>query len=316
MRIDLVASEDWDHANEAVASVWPLNDGESARVHAGLGAAAFECVLSLAQVYSHRRSVAVVKGNSPAFDHVVPWLLRETYQMQSTTWSQLTTAEARSAWVASLKPETAFALVVEDHPFTGALSPADELDALLNDRKTFVIRVSHSSFVGLRNSLRPMSWRLCSIDDGLAVSIAGQRIRITPAFSHRQPWDAEDVAQRLRARLATPQSQTAIEALEAAFAASRLLSEGTPRLFDRAVLAFPDVSGEALRSRLAAVGSIETANLCRWDSTRLFRGWWENAPSEDLLRGLVAVPSILCERKDFATELRAAYEGLRNLSTW
>lgn len=321
MRMDLAAAEDWDRVGDALRG---LTGEESPHPHAGLAAAAVEWTLGLAQVYSHKRSVAFVKGNSPAFDHVLPWFLKETYNVQTTTWADVDTEEKAVAWLQSLKKDTAFLMMAEDHPVTGALAPAEAIDRLANEQKIFVFRASHSAFLSRPFETRPLSVRIGSVDGTLAISFAGTRLRVPPLFSQRQSWSFADVETRWRARR-QDENRDAVLALETAFPDQRWFSPTeAARLFDRAVLVFDDVSGEVLlrevHRRLSDVPlfgtDMDTANLCRWESTRLLKPWWQPAPPEDKLRGLVVFSAALCARKDFAKTLREAYEEIKRASEW
>lgn len=323
MRLDLVASEDWERAGEALRSLLqPAND-ETIRVHAGLEPGTLELALGLAQIYSHKRAVAVVRGNSPAFEHVLPWFQKEAYQVQTTTWSALPDAAAIKTWIESLKKETALVLAADDHPVTGALADADTLETALAEKKIFLIRVSHSAHLYRRKAPLPYSVRIGSVGDGFAYSRSGARLKTPALFSHRMAWNPADLVARFNARLAQSENQSAVEAFETTFAAQKFLPAETPRLFDRAVLSFAGVSGEALIGRVmkrmglsSAGADIDTANLCQWDSTRLMKNWWENPPADDVARGLVAFSPEMCVRKDFASTLRATYEELVALQTW
>lgn len=323
MRLDLVASEDWERAGEALRVAMNPANGEIVRVHAGLEPGALELALGLAQIYSHKRALAVVKGNSPVFDQVVPWFQREAYQLQSIMWSALPDRAAIETWIAGLKKETAFVMVADDNPVTGALQPVDLIESALAEKKMFLIRVSHGSQL-LRNPAPcPYAVHLRSVDGGFAMSVSGARLRVAPLFSHRLPWSAEKLVARYHQRVGQKENRSVVENFEKEFKAERVLPEGADRLYDRAVLSFPNVSGEALLARVgrkiglsALDESMNTANLCRWDSTRLMKNWWEHGPSDDVVRGLVAFSPELCGRKDFARDLRATYEELLALQTW
>lgn len=320
MRIDLIASEDWERAGEALRAAIAPPAEETLRVHAGLEPGALELALGLAQIYSHKRAIAVVKGNSPAFEQVIPWFQKEAYQVQATTWSALTAApEAMAQWVEGLKKETAFVMAADDHPVTGELFDVDALEALLAPKRIFLIRASHSAHLFRRKPVSPYTARVGSIDAGFAVSLSGGRLRVPPLFSHRLPWESADLVARWTSRASRTEDRGAVEAIEAAFPEESFFRGVAARLHDRAVLTFADVSGEALAARAAKSASgaeVDTANLCRWNSTRLLKSWWENPPAEDVVRGLVVISPEACRRKDFAKDLRAAYEELKRLQTW
>jgi hypothetical protein len=324
MRIDLLPTEAWDRLNDDVAAAWGREEGQSLRVHAGLGVGIFETALGLAQIFSHRRAIGIVKGNSPAFDHVLPWFLKETYQIQSAKIEELQTPEAIQTWVASLKKETALVLFAEDHPVTGETWNWDLADQALNDAKIFSIRASHSSFLSIKDPVRPYSARVCSLSENIAVVLLGARMKIPPMVSHRLSWNASDVKGALASRRSEIFDQKAVLDLENQLAQFRFFKDGTSRIFDRAVFSFPDVGGDALLAELTkrwgpaaqAPSEMDTAHLCRWDSVRLYKGWWHQAPTDDQMRGLVTFSPKLLARKDFAKDLISAYEQVKQLQSW
>lgn len=323
MRLDLAASEDWDRVAAALRPLTGTADEETPHPHPGLAAAVVEWTLGLAQVFSHKRSVAYVKGNSHAYDHVIPWFLKETYNVQTAAWSDLDTEDKAVAWIQSLKKDTAFVMTAEDHPVTGALENADVIDRLANEQKFFSFRVSHSAFLTRAAHARPYSVRLCSVDEALAVSFAGSRLRVPPLFSQKHPWSVDEVTRRWLARRAA-ENRDAVVAFEAGFDSHRWFpANSTERLFDRAVLAFDDVSGEALLTELqrrdpslAPGRDVDTPNLCHWDSTRLLKSWWSPPPPEEKQRGMVVFDAAVCARKDFAPLVRAVYEDIKRQSLW
>ncbi|MNT56617.1 hypothetical protein D3C72_1939310 [compost metagenome] len=97
------------------------------------------------------------------------------------------------------------------------------------------------------------------------------------------------------------------------------------RIYDRAVVVFPDVSGEALaQSVFAKLGipavegwrQLETPNQCHWNAIRMFKSWWQPEPSIEDLRGLLVIGMPLLETKDFAKHLISSYEELKAMQSW
>ncbi|HRO67856.1 MAG TPA: hypothetical protein PL182_09860, partial [Pseudobdellovibrionaceae bacterium] len=145
MRMDIYPVENWDRTNTALEEAWGKQEGNTVQAHRGLSAGLHEIVLGFAQIYSHKRAIAVVKGNSWAVDFIVPWFLKEAYSVQSITVEEL--EKDPEAWVKSLKKDTAFVLFAEDHPLTGEAWNWNRFDKLLNENKHFSIRVSHNAFI-------------------------------------------------------------------------------------------------------------------------------------------------------------------------
>lgn len=309
MRIDLFVPEEWERIRSFLRSGLFPHPEESWACGPGLASGVFEYGLALAQIYSHRRSVAVIQGVSPAFDTLSAWFLRESYQLQKIDAAALRTPEDSVTWIESLKKDTVLLVVPEDHPVTGAKFAWSEVDRLANEKKIFVLRASHQSHRYEREPLRPYSMRICSVRPDLAVMGCGSRVRIHPSFSHRWSWTGGDLTEVLRQEFeADCPPLKRIEDFEALFGEARWFASGEDRLLDRVVLSFGDVSGEALREELRADGyrDVETANLCRWDSLKAYREWWKPLPEDDRLRGLLLIPSIHVASDGDAKRLEAA----------
>ncbi|MBX3041789.1 MAG: hypothetical protein KF789_13870 [Bdellovibrionaceae bacterium] len=317
MRLDVYPVENWDRTNTALEEAWGKHEGNLIQAHRGLATALHEIVLGFAQIYSHKRAIAVVKGNSWAVDFVVPWFLKEAYTVQSIQLEEL--EKDPEAWVKSLKKDTAFVLFVEDHPVTGETWDWDRFDHLLNDNKQFSIRVSHHSFVSRREASRPLSCRVSSISEHLAVSSSGNRFRISSEIAPWGDWQIDVETERLNKRLSEAVDEKAVLAFEALFPGKALLN-GKKRHYDRALLSFEDVGADALiallEQKLGSSEGLQALHLCAWQSVRLYKGWWKNPPSPDALRGALAIALPLLQRKDFAKLLQESYEELRSRQSW
>lgn len=324
MRVDLIAPEEWESRQDLLRREFFPATTETWTLAPGAAAAVFENVLGLAQIYSHKRSIAFAHGNSPIFESVVAWFLREAYQVQKKPVGELTADTAVLAgWLDGLKKDTAMILLAEDHPVTGELLPWDELDRLANERKIFVVRVSHQAHRTQRPALRPYSARICSVRPDLAAVGMGARFRVHPVFSQRWEWRGGDLSAVLREEFGGgAASVERIRAFEKRFPEAVLLDEGASRLADRVVLSFVDVSGEALRAELLGLGleGLETADLCHWNSMKLHRDWWKPAPGDERLRGLVLLPAASLEKVfgglSLEAVLRQALANVRARQEW
>ena len=80
MHIDLIATEAWEFLGDELKKTFPgalfLKDAPvQLRSYKSAGHAGFEASQTLNLVYSHKRSVAYIKGLSPAFEFLVPHYL-------------------------------------------------------------------------------------------------------------------------------------------------------------------------------------------------------------------------------------------------
>lgn len=323
MFLDLIAPEEWEARQDLLRREFFPRETETWTLAPGGAAAVFENVLGLAQIYSHKRAVAFVQGNTPAFDSVVSWFLREAYQVQKKNLMELQAEESRTAWFDSLKKDTVLLLLAEDHPVTGELFDWDPIDRMANDKKIFVVRVSHRAHRTSTPELRPYSLRICSVRSDLALVGAGARFRVHPFFSSRWRWSGGDLSATLQAEVNPSFApRDVVEKFENAFPEAKFFSATANRLYDRAVLCFKDLSGEALLTELRGLGvqGVETADLCRWNSMKIHRDWWNPSVTEEQLRGMMLISAEHLTQttngKKLEECLRQALASVRSRQEW
>ncbi|MCB0368725.1 MAG: hypothetical protein KDD45_04575, partial [Bdellovibrionales bacterium] len=104
--------EKWDLLNNRIKK--HLKSEFVLRAYENPYLAVYDLVIALAQLYSHKRSIAWIKGQSPLFDSVYPYFVREGYQIQSYTLEELEIVNKDSnQFVESLKKDTLFFLYIE-----------------------------------------------------------------------------------------------------------------------------------------------------------------------------------------------------------
>jgi len=306
MRVDLLPPEKWEDLNGTIHQFLKLSETVSVRTYKGLAHAAYEIAISAAQFFSHKRSIGLVKGNSPAFGGVMPILYKEGYQVQLLKAQDIS---APQIWVEALKKDTNFVLFASDHPVTGEISNWRELDRLVNEKKMQTIRVSHTDWLhdissGAVASLEPAanSATILSVTPDLALAICGAKFRAPPLIAPNLYWEPAAVHKDLKAVIEQYQeNKAAILAFEKDLPQNwQAFFQHESRLFDRAVIYNPTVNSEAiahelserLKLSLPAPGfstPVEAGNLCRWGGVGLYDDWWESKPRADILRGLLLI---------------------------
>ena len=324
MKLALVPLEQWERLNEQLKTTYSLPTENSVRVYKGMAHAVFEVVQGTAQFLSHKRSLAWIKGQTPYFDPLIPYFFKEAYGVQSVNAADLKDPEA---WVNSLKKDTNFVLLAEDHPVTGELYDYDKLDELLNEKKIFSFRVSHFRHFYEKPPLRPYSVRLCYLDNDYAVALCGERFKSPSLIAAQMNWDVSACLNHLAKIQVSPQQPGQVEAFESSFAdiAKPWFSTKTPRLYDRILLKFSDVSGELMLQRLfdklqvdesQYYRTMDTTNLCRWNHFKTFGSWWEPKPTQEDIASLVVIDSGWLVTKDFAKILKNTYEEIQAEQSW
>src|SRR5690606_6225324 len=159
-------------------------------------------------------------------------------------------------WCDQLKKETNYVLVAEDHPITGELYPVDELDRILNEKKIFLLRVSHAKHFNHVEDIRPYTARLLSFGVDLATVVYGSKFRVQGITAPQMGWDKQSVIQKIQRKRKRVFDQTLVEAFEATFPDWRYFGENAKRLYDRAIMVFPNVNADAMVAELAAAMSL------------------------------------------------------------
>jgi hypothetical protein len=324
MKLALVPLEEWERLNDQLKIQFALPAENSAKIYKGLAHGVFELAQGTAQFLSHKRSLGVLKGQTPYFDSLLPYFYKEVFGVQAISHLALNDPEA---WVNGLKKDTTFVLHAEDHPVTGELYNYDRLDELLNEKKIYSFRISHFRHHYEKTPVRPYSVRLCYLNNDLAVAFCGERYKTPALMAPQMNWNPSECLEQIRKIHVSPQDKSLVENFENAFPemATPWFSPNTPRLYDRVLLKFPEVSGEALLQRLFDLlqvdpskyyETMDTTNLCRWHHFKTFNGWWEPKPSTEDLASLLVIDSGWLVTKDFAKILKTTYEEIKAEQSW
>jgi hypothetical protein len=294
VEIFLPNTEKWHALNEEIHGLLGLSSETSVRTYRGIHHAAFEIVQGTSSFLSHKRAMGWLKGQTFAYASVLPYLYKEAFQVQPLSLKNPNMEI--SAWVESLKKDTSFVIMNEDHPVTGELFDTDLVDQLLNDKKIISIRVSHGKH-WLRGLpvVRPYSVLICQVSEDLAVAVVGSKFKSPVQMAAHFIFDREKVISRFQEKLS--QRDESIEdilkfesSLKEGF---QILERGSNFLVDRALIFHPEVNAEALAHELSALCSLRAGaqllplngcaqNFVDWE-------WWEGRPESAVLRGLLLV---------------------------
>lgn len=326
MLIDVARPESWEELNDQVKSAMNLEPRLRVRSFQGLAQAVFEISQGTAQFMSHKKAVGVVLGQTSVFESLLPYYYKETYEVQTVSHTLLTNV---AEWVANLKKDTNFVLYSEDHPVTGEIYPfVEELDKLLNEKRICSFRVSHASHLQDAVVIRPYTVRMCSYSPAAAVAILGERFRSPSLMVQNMNWNASTfLPELIAARSSHLTNQLLVEKFEVELAtvAAPYFEIPKARIYDRAVCIFADVSAEAVANLLfKKLGlnesegwqKVATTNMCHWSVIKMFRHWWEPAPSPEQLRGMLIFGVELLSIKDFAKLVISSYEEIKAQQSW
>lgn len=325
MKVDLLNTFAWDETNELAQSrlAQHLPVGGSLRVYGGLSQGVFEIAFGTALLFSHKKNLAVISGNTWAFEGVLPTFYKEGFQVQDEKRSKITDWKA---FVAGLKKDTSFVLWSEDDPVFATYSDLEELDQALNAQRIFSIRVSHNAFLYRPTEVRPYSVKICSINPMLTVAMCGAKFRAPPLVVHRSVWNpAATVATLEQALQKKSEDSAAVKAFEATVTGHSgfkpvLTTEA--RVYDRAVVYHPELNSDNVLRRIKekvsrAVGSpmyehdADILNQCRWSPAPHLRTWWDPQPSEEIIRGLLLLSTEMLKQRQIMDWLVEGEKGSR-----
>ncbi|QDK38863.1 hypothetical protein DOE51_15350 [Bdellovibrio sp. NC01] len=326
MLIDVLRPEAWDEVNDAVKNYLGIEPKNKVRVYRGIAQGVYEITQGTAHFLAHKRAIGVIKGQTPVFEHLLPYYYKETYEVAVRSHSQITDVKE---WVESLKKETCFVMFAEDHPVTGEVYPfVEELDRLLNEKRIHSVRVSHARHFSEKVEVRPYTVRLCSYSADLAVAVTGERFRSPTMMVESMAWDKAAILRDLENSIKSKSvDRDLVEAFETEIssAAQLVFKKDAVRIYDRAACYFQDASAEAVAELLFKKLGISTeqgwekmssTNMCYWSGIKMFKHWWEPEPSHEMLRGLLIISVDLLKTKDFAKTLISSYEEIKQQQSW
>jgi hypothetical protein len=170
--------------------------------------------------------------------------------------------------------------------------------------------------------VRPYSARILSFGPDLAVTVFGAKFKAGGLTASQMGWDKAGVIQKIQRKRKRVFDQSLVQNFENNLSEYKFFTDSTPRLFDRAVLSFPQANGEAIVSEIADAMSLNknlaedllsTTSQCAADDPLSFKNWWIPSPAPEILRGLVVFSAEILARKDFANLVKTSYDKIKSL---
>jgi len=325
MKIDLLSNTDPREQEISLQKLIGVADNprvaspNSVRSYFGLSHALNEVTRGLARLYPHKRSLAFIKGCGPYFEPLIKYFSMEGYQLQ-----EIPIADVRknNDWIEALKKDTLFVTMVDDDPLTGELFETQNINSILTSKKIFSVRLSHSAHLTEQTSDLTSDLygaRIFSGTSMCAITILGERAsKIEPLFFGDVSWN---FAQEFTQAFARPlQNQKLIEDFESRkwAGAKPFFSPGSKRIFDRAVLYWTDMDGEAFVTELSKIKkksspkTLAAASLCHWGGLTKMDWLKLQGFNPEMIRGLVVISSSLIDDQ-LGPAMEAARAEILNL---
>lgn len=342
--IGLVSTEQWENIGDLLRVQFHVPMDQSVRPYKGLGPAVVEIAMSTAQFFAHKRSVSFAKGLTPHIENIIPFYIKEAYQVQSLDPSLLIKLSAKDsnlkkeaqseleAWIQSLKKDTLFVVAAEDHPITGEIYDLHDLERLLSDKKIFLIRLSHANHTNQSlGEVSAYSVRICSFGSDLALAIFGSKFKSIGLVSQLMPWSFPDIENKISRFSLAVQDQQRISNFKTNLKENFYSLKSDQSLGDRLVLHFQGVSADRLIDilsqsvELQKESGLSSAEICKylWTPNACFNGtfqneskWWYQGPSAEQQKEMLVVYGDLLKIDQLPRIIVDVVNWIKSEQTW
>jgi hypothetical protein len=260
--------------------------------------ALYEVVKALGDLFLHRRTVIVMKGRDPLSQPLCVRLVKEGFKIKFFLESE---KELIPQFIKENEKTLLSVLLTLDDPATGELYEDSSIEEALKDSKVFKIKISHayarSRPWGL--NLDPFEIQVDCLAPFLASATLGARAKIPLLLSEYLDWSKELMENRLRQipkNLVEDRRQVENFESRQGHSYDKFISTEA-RLFDRAVIHFPNLDSSVLRdlyqrSHRSEKTSHEllSLSLSGVSDSRSFQWLQDRGISPELLQGVLVIP--------------------------
>ena len=187
MFIELPSSLRWSKANsEAKKSLikkFNLTQEFDLRLFSDLSQAVYEIAVGTAQFLPHKKSIAVISGNSWINEVVLPYFYKEGYNVQTRKSNDIQNIKT---WFDSLNKDTVLLLFAENNPISGETIESKEIISGAAEKKIFVVSCVHGIQSDLLSQdVNPYHSRIFEVHRNQAFSLNGKRFKSPPLFVNK-----------------------------------------------------------------------------------------------------------------------------------
>jgi hypothetical protein len=284
-----------------------------------MGQALMDAAYGLRRLSSFKKKILYFKDMDPNFTPVVTALAKEGIELIAMDLKCLKSPESI---IEQLGKDILFVLYSVDDPILGRLFEIEKFESLLAENSCFRIRISYNQHLYAdlpkadRNTLH-----IWGAPSGLALLGLGERVRVGASGSELRSWSGVHSAEIIDELQARENKKNKVIEFEEGFRTfASLPMENRERVWDRAVLAWPDMDGSAVidslggRMNLALsppgeLGVLESTSLSRWGGLKTF-DWlhsWDLSP--EIIRGLIVIDADILSA-DLALKIREVRTSL------
>jgi hypothetical protein len=314
----------YDVVNECLKEWVGNREGLELRLYQSVEHAINEITQGLAQMFSHRNEVLCFRGMSPYYRRPMLLLARRGLMVHEGGFADFSEPSYLETHLNRSSLLVAYNL---DDPLTGRLFSPNALRKAMEGKNVYCLTISHSHHLFNKPSFLVGSHevQIFSFPDQGALALLGSRTRgvaETGPFLRWTPWEKKVFGEIVPL---TENDRTAILAFEASCPGGGvpLLSNQEARLWDRALISWEDIDGEALIHTLTQVLEVhkgpgpwshlmETASLCRWQTLGGSHWLQLQGFTPKQIRGLLVLDRELIYMPEFSDLVYEAVEQLRH----
>ena len=320
MKIDFKSPTSWVDLNDRLCEDLGLSESNlEVRGYLGTHHAVTETLVGLAKLYPLKKKIIFLKNFDPCYVDGLTALAKEGYQLTGIEAEHFFQFEELKT---KIEKDTLCVLYSVDDPLFGLKNSVNSIRGPLNEESVQQICVSHSDhfIAGLDKNPSKNSTFIYGINKRQAISIVGERARIgslsTSSLIWPKEWDLSSLIKPVKSHKDVIQK---FETLQIA-GAKAFFSQATERVWDRAVIYWPDMDGYALTHLITEKMNwphlppgedekLETTSLSRWGSHRTFELYKNRITDVNVWRGMIIVSAAIIDEK-FQNVLTSAREEI------
>lgn len=305
--------EEWDLVNFRLKN--ELSTQNQIRCYVSPFLAVHDLLISIAQLYAHKRSVAWVTGISPLLENTQPYFIRESYQVQNIKMADLQqAADDGQRIIEGLNKDTLFLVFFKNHALTGEIFPHEKIEEWSVSKKIFFILVNHEYSVDFQ--LLPTSYGVQIPSADLSLVYLPERAKL---YSPLGPYQNIGWHQNWTSKIKTKATsfETNIKAWESSLEQSKW-DYRCPRSWDRSLLVFDDIHGDLVASKLKEKGyaNVRSYADCVSSSPKSIRSWIQPEISDETLRGLISLSFTDVKDIPSKAEIDQIVKSIKTESEW
>lgn len=316
MTFDLRLANSWEDQNQFTRNVLGVTDPT---VHVGLyhgvGHALLDILYGLKEFWPLKKTIVVVTNGDPYLLSCLRSFVRDGFTIQKVNSTELIDTQT---WVNQLKTDTLAVVYSADHAFTGEILVDASLAEKLSQKKIYSLEIQHSIHAYQKKTVFPWNIQVQNYFPDLSVVMQGQRVKMFQHSAQLLDWSHRSLevefnkwkAQHLENPDLVLNFEEKVQLLSPVKVFSYFKKDHKSRLWDRAVVKIPSVSGDYFIQKLAqnlGVGldvpgfelNIETSHLCRWKAFEEFEWWGPSDIQPQELQSLIVIASPFLKSEQF-----------------